>query len=699
MRSSRRVVPRHPSARVASAGTSGIGMTAAAEVAREMALAELLGEVDRGANVSAGGTGTSVGHQNGHSSLDLNFAYLDITTGAGDADEAAFARLLGVGVDDDTGSLDVELVKYADHDVVKNVMEAKGHSDLNQKAKAVTSRLKAVELESIQEYVAESKNLHELHAQINGCDEVLGSMETLLSQFKDDLGKIGGEIKDLQNQSINMSVKLSNRKLANGILGDFVSQITVPPELIHRIVEDDVSEQYMQHLVRLDKRLRFIRNDVNASNSLAGKEIAPELNRLRAKAALKARDFLLTKLYLLRKPKTNVQILQQNVLLKYKYLVHFLKQHAGEILVEVKHVYVETMSSLLKQAVAGHVRSLSELQMSSSTQKNETLVSYEGYDLGPAVGRKGNPSPSGAIDAGYTLPSSPFALGTRVEVLDALETSPPVVVHMAHSSGTKLQHEKLFRSAHKLLMDTCTFEFLFLNEFFAVGDEADTAHTCLDIFSGALKVMDEQGGLGGSNTSQSVAHDLIRQGSHNVVGLVLMLRINAEHQLIMRRRGVPVLDRHLHGVELALWPKLKRAFDVHVVSATRAANDPAKVTRLWSNDTNAHPVVVRFADLVVAMLSATGDALVQFGQIEKDIERLRDAVTNLVNCLAEKFADKKRGAEFTANCADAVCSILSEARVIGPLDGSLAAVGGDSLAGSPTHKFFEQLRDKAKSEA
>ena len=144
---------------------------------------------------------------------------------------------------------------------------------------------------------------------------------------------------------------------------------------------------------------------------------------------MKARDFLLTKLYLLRKPKTNVQILQQNVLLKYKYLVHFLKQHAGEILVEVKHVYVETMSSLLKQAVAGHVRSLSELQMSSSTQKNEPLVSYEGYDLGPAVGRKGNPSPSGAIDAGYTLPSSPFALGTRVEVLDALETSPPVVVH------------------------------------------------------------------------------------------------------------------------------------------------------------------------------------------------------------------------------------------------------------------------------
>ena len=37
------------------------------------------------------------------------------------------------------------------------------------------------------------------------------------------------------------------------------------------------------------------------------------------------REFLLQKVQLLGKPKTNFQILQQNVLLKYKYFVEFLQ--------------------------------------------------------------------------------------------------------------------------------------------------------------------------------------------------------------------------------------------------------------------------------------------------------------------------------------------------------------------------------------
>ena len=237
-------------------------MTAAAEAAREMALAELLGEVDRGAS------DTRVSSENGHRnnahagpSFDLHLGALAITTGAGDADEAAFARLLGVGAGDDEGSLDVQLVKYADHDVVRNVMRACGSADLHEKARVVTARLKAVELESIQEYVAESANLTQLHDQINVCDTVLGSMELLLKEFKDDLGKIGGEIKDLQTQSNGMSVKLSNRKLANAILGDFVREISVDETLIKHIVEDQVSEEYMKHMVKVDRKLRFVKND------------------------------------------------------------------------------------------------------------------------------------------------------------------------------------------------------------------------------------------------------------------------------------------------------------------------------------------------------------------------------------------------------------------------------------------------------
>lgn len=47
------------------------------------------------------------------------------------------------------------------------------------------------------------------------------------------------------------------------------------------------------------------------------------------------REFLQGKLSSLRKPKTNISIIQQNVLLKYKYFVRFLEQHGPDVHAEV----------------------------------------------------------------------------------------------------------------------------------------------------------------------------------------------------------------------------------------------------------------------------------------------------------------------------------------------------------------------------
>ena len=74
-------------------------------------------------------------------------------------------------------------------------------------------------------------------------------MESLLSGFKDDLGKISGEIKSLQEQSLGMSIKLRNRKAAERRLGTFVEDITVPPDLIAAVLDDPVTESFLQRLV------------------------------------------------------------------------------------------------------------------------------------------------------------------------------------------------------------------------------------------------------------------------------------------------------------------------------------------------------------------------------------------------------------------------------------------------------------------
>ncbi|MCD9646225.1 Vacuolar protein sorting-associated protein 52 [Datura stramonium] len=57
-------------------------------------------------------------------------------------------------------------------------------------------------------------------------------------------------------------------------------------------------------------------------------------------------DFTVQKLYALRKPKTNIQILQQSILLKYKYILSFVKEHGKEEYLEVRAAYIDTMNKV-----------------------------------------------------------------------------------------------------------------------------------------------------------------------------------------------------------------------------------------------------------------------------------------------------------------------------------------------------------------
>lgn len=69
------------------------------------------------------------------------------------------------------------------------------------------------------------------------------------------------------------------------------------------------------------------------------------------------------RIYALRKPKTNIQILQQNVLLKCKFLVAFLRQHGREVFLEIRSAYVETLSRVLSTHFRAYLGAVERLQV------------------------------------------------------------------------------------------------------------------------------------------------------------------------------------------------------------------------------------------------------------------------------------------------------------------------------------------------
>eukprot|EP00965_Chrysotila_dentata_P116455 3849494-Pleurochrysis_carterae.AAC.1 len=234
--------------------------------------------------------------------------------------------------------------------------------DLRQYALEVETALRSVERESINDYIKESESLAGLHTEIRECDSVLDSMESMLRGFQGDLASISAQIKYLQDESLSMNVKLRNRKTAESQLSSFIQQIVVPPELITNICEAEVNEAYLEYVLELNKKVAFAKKDSTAMTSACA-DIAPELEKLRIKSVHKIRDFLLGRVASLKKKFTNIQILQQSALLKFKGLYRFMQEHSPEMTAEVKEAYTTTMSGIYLRHVKAYLSGLMQLRV------------------------------------------------------------------------------------------------------------------------------------------------------------------------------------------------------------------------------------------------------------------------------------------------------------------------------------------------
>ncbi|KAI8568665.1 hypothetical protein RHMOL_Rhmol02G0218300 [Rhododendron molle] len=355
-----------------------------------------------------------------------------------------------LSVEEDTNNDDIslegleqELDECKDDDVVLNILSE--GTKLQEYTKGVENNLRQVELDSIQDYINESDNLVSLHDQIRDCDNILSQMETLLGGFQAEIGSISSDIKVLQEKSMDMGLKLKNRKVAESRLAKFVEDIIVPPRMIDIIVDGEVNDEFMRTLEIMSKKLKFVEVDSMVKTSVALKDVLPELERLRQKAVSKVFEFIVQKLYALRKPKTNIQILQQSVLLKYRYIISFLKEHGKEVYTEVHAAYVDTMNKVLSAHFRAYIQALEKLQLDIATSSDLIGVDTRSSGL---FSRGREPLKNR---------SAVFALGERITILKEIDES-ALIPHIAEASSRKYPYELLFRSLHKLLMDTASSE-------------------------------------------------------------------------------------------------------------------------------------------------------------------------------------------------------------------------------------------------
>ena len=255
------------------------------------------------------------------------------------------------------------LDKFSDDPKVKDALE-KG-VDMREYTRQIEKELMEVEEEAISDYLKESDNFAELYNQIKSCDQILETMENLLSGFQRDLGSISSDINQLQEQSNTMALKLKNRKSVSTDLSLFIQNIFIPEGLVKKICENEVNEDYIQLLIELDKKILFIDDRSNEKHKgvKACSDLNPEVEKMKFAATSKVRDFLLKQIYGLKKPRSNIQIVQQNIIIKFKYLIKFLNNHAPQAAIEVLNIYTDTLSKIYNTYLKTYISNIFKLHV------------------------------------------------------------------------------------------------------------------------------------------------------------------------------------------------------------------------------------------------------------------------------------------------------------------------------------------------
>jgi len=509
-----------------------------------------------------------------------------------------------------------------------------GVRETKKVAANIDSQLQLLEEESVGDYVASFDSFQDLHQEILATDAVLEKMERLLGTFQSDLSTISDEIRMLQGDSLQMNLKLQNRRALQSLMSDYVGSVVVSPQLVRQICEEEINEAYLGHLSELNKKLDHVKQqEMQKLPSCA--QSAPELEKLRTKAVARIKDFLLQKINSLKKPRTNLQILQRNVLVRFKSMTQFLQEHHSAVADEVKMHYVATMSAVYLKQFRTYVTSLQKLELEYSPTKSDLLVTNEGQsgagrlwdNLG--LGRSVQLKDKGNV----------FSLSGRDAILEQLDRD-PIIAH-TNKDKIKYYHEQLFRSHQMLLMDTATSEFLFLNDFFdtkgEIGLFVEVFGKTTQYFLDAL-----EGFLGNCWDS---------------VGLLLMVRIVDFYRKRMQQRKVSCLDSYLDALQLLLWPRLRVVLDANIVSLRKAYQQNLQAP----TNNNPHLVTRRFSELAASLyfLSSSEDSGLP-DTLQQPLAAMRQEFCTLLSAMANRLDGQDSGLVFLVNNYDLVLTVFHE---------------------------------------
>ncbi|KAI3394212.1 hypothetical protein diail_3027 [Diaporthe ilicicola] len=463
--------------------------------------------------------------------------------------------------------------------------------------------------QTVEEYERDKTKYEELHKSIRACDDVLSSVETNLTSFRNDLAAVSADIEHLQARSTALNVRLENRKAVEKGLGPVVEELSVSPVVVSEIAEGHVDESWVKMLAEVEKRTEALnKNAKQQGQSRALADLGPLLEKLTLKAIERIRDYFVAQVKALRSPHMNAQIIQQQSFLKYRELYTFLHRHHSKLADEISLAYMNTMRWYYLNQFGRYQKALDKIKL-HVIDKTDVLghedTSRKATVLGSSARGLGGP------------PHDAFNLGRRVDLLKTPNQT-ALSSYLAEEDQSTHYLEVPFRNFNLALLDNATAEYTFLASFFTPSlTLARVGKNFNYIFDPTFQL--------GHNLTRSLVSE-----THDGLGLLLCIRLNQHFAFELQRRRVPAMDGYVNGTSMALWPRLQAVMDAHCesVRAMTSALPSRPLPAATARTTSAAPHVAtqRFGQLVHGILALSAESGGDDEPVAASLGRLRSEI-------------------------------------------------------------------------
>lgn len=468
-----------------------------------------------------------------------------------------------------------DLQRFQKEDIVRDALEKE--VDLRAYGERINNELHEASLQSVDDYLHESVYLAHLHNEIKVSDTILSQMQELLHKFQKDLSAVSSEIRVLQNESLNITVKLNNRKAADVFLRDFINKIALTPTMVKILSDGAINKQYMDTLDAFIKQLDYIYNpQVDPSTGVAVSDIPAiqesreDIDILKNQTGIRIKNYLFDLLKDIKK-ETNIQIYQKEVLLQYNILFSYLIKYVPKTAEDMKSKYISTMKEICtstfkeyKEGLMSHCKEIGTADdilihtdnvvmsfLKKTSQQNKKVYTWTTHEL-----------------------------NNRHLLINNVYTQ-PLLLHVLESEHTTLTYPEVYRSLLKQYIDMIISEYQFTMQFFSINNNS----IANDIYAAINKILIDS------------VNDYLK-GCYDVIGIAICAIITNIYKQKLEEEKVFILSDILTVLRNKFQDKYSDLMDKNI----KSVHDAQSRVKNIQVDEPIHYYIKRYANLSTALL-------------------------------------------------------------------------------------------------